>query len=51
MYVPLSDSIRSPGVGGDLGIMGLYLAGLGSILGSFLVAAFMARVSTVTISP
>jgi cytochrome c oxidase subunit 1 len=34
MYVPLSDAIRSPGIGGDLGIMGLYLAGLGSILGS-----------------
>jgi cytochrome c oxidase subunit 1 len=34
MYAPLSDSVRSPGVGGDLGIMGLYLAGLGSILGS-----------------
>src|SRR3954453_4853553 len=34
MYVPLSDVVRSPGVGGDLGIMGLYLAGLGTILGS-----------------
>src|SRR3954447_10330636 len=34
MYVPLSDAVRSPGVGGDLGIMGLYLAGLGTILGA-----------------
>src|SRR3712207_6388496 len=33
-YAPLSDALRSPGVGGDLWIMGLYLAGLGSILGS-----------------
>jgi cytochrome c oxidase subunit 1 len=31
---PLSDSIRSPGVGGDLWIMGLWLAGLGTILGA-----------------
>jgi cytochrome c oxidase subunit 1 len=34
MYAPLSDAVRSPGVGGDLGILGLYLAGLGSILGA-----------------
>jgi cytochrome c oxidase subunit 1 len=34
MYVPLSDVVRSPGVGADLGIMGLYLAGLGTILGA-----------------
>jgi cytochrome c oxidase subunit 1 len=33
-YAPLSDAVRSPGVGGDLWIMGLYLAGLGSILGA-----------------
>jgi cytochrome c oxidase subunit 1 len=32
-YVPLSNEIRSPGVGGDLWIMGLYVAGLGTILG------------------
>src|SRR6187401_1964857 len=31
-YTPLSDAVRSPGVGGDLWIMGLWLAGLGSIL-------------------
>ena len=33
-YAPLSDGVNSPGVGGDLWIMGLYLAGLGTILGS-----------------
>jgi cytochrome c oxidase subunit I len=31
-YTPLSDAIRSPSVGGDLWILGLWLAGLGSIL-------------------
>ncbi len=33
-YAPLSDVTRSPGIGGDLWIMGLYLAGLGTILGA-----------------
>jgi len=33
-YTPLSDSINSPGVGGDLWIMGLWMAGLGTILGA-----------------
>ncbi len=33
-YTPLSDDVRSPGVGGDLWVMGLYLAGLGTILGA-----------------
>jgi cytochrome c oxidase subunit I len=33
-YAPLSNAVRSPGVGGDLWIMGLYLAGLGTILGA-----------------
>jgi cytochrome c oxidase subunit 1 len=32
-YVPLSDSVNSPGVGGDLWIMGLAVSGLGTILG------------------
>ncbi len=32
-YTPLSDSINSPGAGGDLWIMGLVLSGLGTILG------------------
>ncbi len=50
MYAPLSDEIRSPGVGGDLGIMGLYLAGLGSILGAvnFMTTIICMRVPGMT---
>ncbi|PID51005.1 MAG: cytochrome c oxidase subunit I [Propionibacteriales bacterium] len=33
-YPPLSDAIHSPGAGGDLWLMGLYVLGLSSILGS-----------------
>jgi cytochrome c oxidase subunit I len=33
-YTPLSDAVNSPGVGADLWIMGLYLAGIGTLLGS-----------------
>jgi cytochrome c oxidase subunit 1 len=33
-YTPLSDSVRSPGVGGDLWTMGLWMAGIGTILGA-----------------
>jgi cytochrome c oxidase subunit 1 len=33
-YTPLSDSIHSPGVGGDLWILGLAVGGLGTILGA-----------------
>jgi cytochrome c oxidase subunit 1 len=33
-YTPLSDAVNSPGIGGDLWIVGLYLVGLSSILGS-----------------
>ncbi|GAA3554802.1 cytochrome c oxidase subunit I [Nonomuraea rosea] len=33
-YTPLSNAIQSPGIGGDLWIMGLALSGLGTILGS-----------------
>ena len=33
-YTPLSNEVRSPGVGGDLWIMGLWMAGLGTILGA-----------------
>ncbi|GAB2603766.1 aa3-type cytochrome oxidase subunit I [Kribbella endophytica] len=33
-YAPLSDVTRSPGIGGDLWIMGLWMAGLGTILGA-----------------
>ena len=33
-YAPLNSEVNSPGVGGDLWIMGLYMAGLGTILGA-----------------
>ncbi|MCD0484027.1 cytochrome c oxidase subunit I [Streptacidiphilus sp. ASG 303] len=33
-YTPLSDGVRSPGVGADMWIMGLALSGFGTILGS-----------------
>ncbi len=33
-YVPLSDAVNSPGIGGDLWLMGLYLTGLATILGA-----------------
>ncbi len=33
-YPPLSDAIRSPGIGGDLWCMGLWLMGMGTILGA-----------------
>src|SRR4029079_4201080 len=33
-YTPLSDAIQSPGVGGDLWVMGLWMVGLGTILGA-----------------
>src|SRR6266496_2795051 len=32
-YVPLSDSLHSPGVGGNMWVVGLALSGLGTILG------------------
>ncbi|MGW3352540.1 aa3-type cytochrome oxidase subunit I [Nonomuraea rubra] len=33
-YTPLSDAVFTPGIGGDLWIMGLSLAGVGTILGA-----------------
>nr|WP_308201286.1 cytochrome c oxidase subunit I [Carbonactinospora thermoautotrophica] len=33
-YAPLTDTVRSPGIGADLWIMGLALSGLGTILGA-----------------
>ena len=33
-YAPLSNAINSPGVGGDLWVIGLYIMGLGTILGA-----------------
>jgi cytochrome c oxidase subunit I len=32
-YAPLSSVVRSPAIGGDLWIMGLWMSGLGTILG------------------
>ena len=44
-YAPLSNSVRSPGVGGDLWIMGLWMVGLGTILGAvnFVTTIFCMR--------
>nr|WP_235750700.1 cytochrome c oxidase subunit I [Nigerium massiliense] len=49
-YVPLSDAINSPGVGGDLWLMGLYLLGLSSIMGAvnFITTIFTMRVPGMT---
>ena len=33
-YTPLSDAVRSPGLGGDLWVLGLIVSGLGTILGA-----------------
>ncbi|MDT0302544.1 cytochrome c oxidase subunit I [Streptomonospora sp. DSM 45055] len=33
-YTPLSDAVRSPGLGGDLWVLGLLVSGLGTILGA-----------------
>ncbi|WP_260414669.1 aa3-type cytochrome oxidase subunit I [Sphaerisporangium siamense] len=33
-YTPLSDAVSSPGLGGDLWIMGLSMSGIGTILGA-----------------
>ncbi|GAA4858742.1 cytochrome c oxidase subunit I [Actinomycetospora straminea] len=33
-YIPLSDVVHSPGLGGDLWLLGLVVAGLGTILGA-----------------
>ncbi len=49
-YTPLSDGINSPGIGGDLWIMGLYMAGLGTILGAvnFVTTIFTMRAPGMT---
>ena len=49
-YVPLSNAINSPGVGGDLWIMGLWMSGLGSILGgvNFVTTIFTMRAPGMT---
>ena len=49
-YAPLSDGVNSPGMGGDLWVMGLWLAGLGTILGAvnFITTIFCMRVPGMT---
>ncbi len=49
-YTPLSDAVRSPGVGGDLWVMGLWLVGLGTILGgvNFVTTIFCMRAPGMT---
>jgi cytochrome c oxidase subunit 1 len=49
-YTPLSDAVRSPGVGGDLWVMGLWMAGLGTILGAvnFVTTIFCMRAPGMT---
>ncbi len=49
-YVPLSDSVNSPGVGADLWIMGFYMSGLGTILGAvnFVTTIFTMRAPGMT---
>jgi cytochrome c oxidase subunit I len=49
-YSPLSSEIRSPGIGGDLWIMGLVISGLGTILGgvNFVTTIFCMRAPGMT---
>jgi cytochrome c oxidase subunit 1 len=49
-YTPLSDATNSPGVGGDMWIMGLYIAGIGTILGAvnFVTTIFCMRAPGMT---
>ncbi|MGI8698064.1 MAG: cbb3-type cytochrome c oxidase subunit I, partial [Mycobacteriales bacterium] len=49
-YTPLSDAIRSPGVGADMWIIGLILSGLGTILGAvnFITTIFTMRAPGMT---
>jgi len=49
-YMPLSDSINTPGMGGDLWVMGLYMSGLGTILGAvnFVTTIFTMRAPGMT---
>ncbi len=49
-YVPLSDAVRSPEIGGDLWIMGLAMGGLGTILGgvNFITTIFCMRAPGMT---
>jgi cytochrome c oxidase subunit 1 len=49
-YAPLSNSTYSPGIGGDLWIMGLAISGLGTILGgvNFITTIFTMRAPGMT---
>lgn len=49
-YAPLSNAVNSPGVGGDLWLLGLVLGGLGTILGSvnFITTIFTMRAPGMT---
>ena len=49
-YAPLSDAVNSPGVGGDLWVMGLWMSGLGTILGAvnFITTIFTMRAPGMT---
>ena len=49
-YAPLSDAVNSPGIGGDLWVMGLWMSGLGTILGgvNFITTIFTMRAPGMT---
>ena len=49
-YAPLSDAMNSPGIGGDLWVMGLWMSGLGTILGAvnFITTIFTMRAPGMT---
>ena len=49
-YTPLSDAVRSPGLGGDLWILGLAVSGLATILGAvnFITTALCMRAPGMT---
>jgi cytochrome c oxidase subunit 1 len=49
-YAPLSDAVNSPGIGGDLWVMGLWMTGLGTILGAvnFVTTIFTMRAPGMT---
>src|SRR5699024_9042835 len=49
-YAPLSNSLNSPGVGGDMWVMGLWMAGLGTILSAvnFITTIFTLRAPGMT---
>jgi cytochrome c oxidase subunit 1 len=49
-YAPLSDAVRSPGIGGDLWVLGLTLSGFGTIMGgvNFVTTIFCMRAPGMT---